>query len=326
MIGKVIQEKRKAVGLTQAQLAERLGVTPPAVNRWEKDLSFPDAALLAPLARLLKTDINTLFSFYDALSPKERELIVDRARTLFMNGSDEDALKFIDEAIRQNLSDGYLYKDLASAMYGIHVWRKASGPAPFLQKTAEYYERAMELLPEYTEDISYKLISIYSELSEADKAEIAWSRLPESKHDKKWAHAEMLYSLKNYDAAVPEIKESVLRKIIGLSTDLNFLKDALSLNGDTAIAKIAEEKASCLRNLFGLWEGFEVMSHISSAFSVADADAESAHLSEFLQLNTSNAHISSCPLFADVVLGGASKDESTSADLMADIMNALKKL
>ena len=68
MIGKTIQIKRKNAGLTQAQLAELLGVTAPAVNRWEKDLSFPDAALLAPLARCLNTDLNELFSFYDSLS------------------------------------------------------------------------------------------------------------------------------------------------------------------------------------------------------------------------------------------------------------------
>ena len=77
MIGSIIQQKRKEAGLTQAQLADRLGVSAPAVNRWEKDLSFPDATLLAPLARCLKTDLNELFSFYDYLSAKERELIVD---------------------------------------------------------------------------------------------------------------------------------------------------------------------------------------------------------------------------------------------------------
>lgn len=80
MVGEVIQKKRKEAGFTQAQLAEMLGVTPPAVNRWEKNLSFPDATLLAPLARLLKTDINTLFSFYDTLSEAERDAAVNEAR------------------------------------------------------------------------------------------------------------------------------------------------------------------------------------------------------------------------------------------------------
>ncbi len=41
MIGKIIVQKRKALGFTQAQLADRLGVTAPAVNRWEKDQTVP---------------------------------------------------------------------------------------------------------------------------------------------------------------------------------------------------------------------------------------------------------------------------------------------
>ena len=35
-ISDVIREKRKAIGLTQEQMAERLGVTAPAVNKWER--------------------------------------------------------------------------------------------------------------------------------------------------------------------------------------------------------------------------------------------------------------------------------------------------
>lgn len=325
MIGKVIQEKRKEAGLTQAQLAERLGVTAPAVNRWEKDLSFPDAALLAPLARLLKTDLNELFSFYNALSDKERELIVDRARVMLMTSADEEAIAFIDEAIQQNLSDGLLYKEMAQMLYGIHIFRKASNPTNFLWKIATYFERALELLPEDKENISYTLISIYSELGAAEKAEEAWTQLQDKKYDKQWTHAEMLYTLKNYEAAVPEIKEAVLKKVIDLSNSLGLLKDALFLSGDETMAQIAGEKASSVRKLFGLWEGFDVMSLVSSAIATSDADAESTHLSDFLSLNTANERISSCPLFSDVVLGGQSKADSTAADLMADILTALNK-
>ena len=38
-ISDVIREKRKAIGLTQEQVAERLGVTAPAVNKWERGVS-----------------------------------------------------------------------------------------------------------------------------------------------------------------------------------------------------------------------------------------------------------------------------------------------
>lgn len=37
MIGEIIKEKRKNLKLTQEQVAEYLGVTTPAVNKWEKE-------------------------------------------------------------------------------------------------------------------------------------------------------------------------------------------------------------------------------------------------------------------------------------------------
>lgn len=67
----VIQEKRKALGLTQEQVAECLGVSIPAVSKWEKGSTKPDISLLVPLARLLKIDLNTLFSFHEDISQQE---------------------------------------------------------------------------------------------------------------------------------------------------------------------------------------------------------------------------------------------------------------
>lgn len=70
-IGEVIRKYRKAAGLTQAQMAVRLGVTAPAVNKWEKGGTQPDVALLAPIARLLGITTDTLLSFRDDLSDGE---------------------------------------------------------------------------------------------------------------------------------------------------------------------------------------------------------------------------------------------------------------
>ncbi len=38
-IGEVIREHRRRLGLTQEQVADRLGVTAPAVNKWERGVS-----------------------------------------------------------------------------------------------------------------------------------------------------------------------------------------------------------------------------------------------------------------------------------------------
>lgn len=326
MIGKIIQQKRREIGLTQAQLADRLGVTAPAVNRWEKDLSFPDATLLAPLARCLKTDLNELFAFYDSLSAKERELIVDKARVMIINDEIDDAITHIEAAVKENLSDGALYKDLADMLLGMHTLRQPGDPSIFLERIANYYERALELLPEKTDDISYSLITVYGKLGNAEKAEEAWARLEYVKHDKKWAHAELLYLMKDYDRAVIEIKELVLRKIFDLSRGLTFLHDALSFTGNTELADLAVETDVKLQDLFGLWRGLDIINRASSAIASVPGDTEEVKLAELISNGVSQETLSTSPLFSDVKLGGLPVGEGTSVDLMADILNAIKKL
>ncbi|MCL2884092.1 MAG: helix-turn-helix domain-containing protein [Oscillospiraceae bacterium] len=54
---------RKERKLTQEKLAQVLGVSFQAVSKWETAQSYPDVELLPQLARLLATDINTLFGY-----------------------------------------------------------------------------------------------------------------------------------------------------------------------------------------------------------------------------------------------------------------------
>ncbi|MEE1525445.1 MAG: helix-turn-helix transcriptional regulator, partial [Lacticaseibacillus paracasei] len=58
-IDQVIRERRLALGLTQEELANKIGVSAPAVSKWEKGVSYPDITLLPALARILGTDVNT---------------------------------------------------------------------------------------------------------------------------------------------------------------------------------------------------------------------------------------------------------------------------
>ena len=62
-ISETIRRLRREKGLTQEQVAQALGITATAVNKWERGASCPDLALLSPLARLLDTDLNGLLSF-----------------------------------------------------------------------------------------------------------------------------------------------------------------------------------------------------------------------------------------------------------------------
>ncbi|MFQ9148784.1 MAG: helix-turn-helix domain-containing protein [Eubacteriales bacterium] len=61
IIGAVIAENRRAVPMTQAELADRLMVSHQAVSQWERGDTLPDITLLPAMAEALGIDINALF-------------------------------------------------------------------------------------------------------------------------------------------------------------------------------------------------------------------------------------------------------------------------
>lgn len=59
-IGKFIAECRKKVGLTQLDLADKLGITDRAVSKWENGRAMPDSSLMIDLCKILKINVNDL--------------------------------------------------------------------------------------------------------------------------------------------------------------------------------------------------------------------------------------------------------------------------
>ena len=58
--GATIAALRKAQGMTQLELAEKMGVTDKAVSKWERDLSFPDVSSLPKLAEIFGVSVDEL--------------------------------------------------------------------------------------------------------------------------------------------------------------------------------------------------------------------------------------------------------------------------
>ena len=81
-ISQIVKEKRKHLGLTQENIAEYLGVSTPAVSKWENGTTYPDITLLPGLARLLKTDLNT--SFHDLGADYYNQFNTERKVTAYL--------------------------------------------------------------------------------------------------------------------------------------------------------------------------------------------------------------------------------------------------
>ena len=61
-LGKRIADLRREKGFKQDELAEKLGISPQAVSKWENDQTCPDISLLPSLAKILGVSIDELLS------------------------------------------------------------------------------------------------------------------------------------------------------------------------------------------------------------------------------------------------------------------------
>ena len=73
-LGTMIADLRKQHGMTQLELADKMGVTDKAVSKWERDLSCPDINSLPTLAGILGVSVEELMQI-----KKEAETPVNKA-------------------------------------------------------------------------------------------------------------------------------------------------------------------------------------------------------------------------------------------------------
>ena len=85
-IGKFIASCRKEQEMTQAALAEKLGITDRAVSKWETGKSLPDSGIMLELCELLNINVNELLSgekiMLEAYDKKAEENLVTMSREL----------------------------------------------------------------------------------------------------------------------------------------------------------------------------------------------------------------------------------------------------
>lgn len=79
-IGRYIAEKRRIKNLTQAQLAEQLGISDKTVSKWECGRNMPDYALIQSLCETLDISVSELIEGKEA-SLHERQLMELLRRT-----------------------------------------------------------------------------------------------------------------------------------------------------------------------------------------------------------------------------------------------------
>mgnify|MGYP000962538082 CR=1 FL=1 len=107
-VGNVIRKYRKDKNLTQEELAKRLGVTAPAVNKWENGHCLPDISLLSPIARLLNISTDTLLSHEKELSDVEANRLVEQANKKLQSEPFDEVFQWVKECLTEYPNCNYL--------------------------------------------------------------------------------------------------------------------------------------------------------------------------------------------------------------------------
>lgn len=220
-INQMIRVKRKELALTQEQIAERLGVSAQAVHKWEKGIGCPDITLLPALARLLKTDLNTLMSFREDLSDKEIEQFVDDLDRLVREEGYSNAFQAAMDKIHEYpaceplLYSAVLYLHDTLYLYGIEE------PDRYEETFCSYYARLAESGEKEIRETSVNmLISHYRKKGDYARAEELIRSLPFSSVDREEQLAILYTQQEKYEEAVPLWEHRILHGVTEIQTAL----------------------------------------------------------------------------------------------------------
>ena len=252
----IIQEKRKEIGLTQEQIGEYLGVSTPAVNKWEKGYTYPDISLLPALARLLKVDLNTLLCFNEGLTEQEIGHFINEVGATISKNGFEAGFTMSMGKIREYpncdmlINSIALLLDGALLMYGSNIDDKE----PYKKQITALYERVAKSDNDQIRDKAiYMLASKHLACMEYEKAQEMLDLLPErTALDKTQLQASLFIKQNKLDEAAMLLERKLLNVVTEVEMILMSLAEIEIKEGDSKNSSYLAELSQKVTNLFEL--------------------------------------------------------------------------
>lgn len=301
----VIQEKRRALGLTQEQVAEHLGISAPAVSKWEKGITCPDIGLLSPLARLLKTDVNTLLCFREELTTQEtsrfcNELVPAAKESITSAFELTEAKLHAFPHNEELLLNTAILLDSMLLQSGI----EETDQSLLDEKIVSWYTRLLQSSDQrIRSSANYMMVSRYIR---QEKLELAQSVLDTIEDRQEIMHAlpdKLILQVSIYlkqnkaDLAAFELEKALYLAANQVQLLLARLIDAELLSGKKDIADTVADRAQQFTELFDQWRYTGFAAQYSLIASEKDADKTLSWLTQMLEALTSPWSLSTSSLF-----------------------------
>lgn len=297
-IGKTIRKYRKETGMTQEEMANRLGVTTPAVNKWENENSYPDITLLAPIARLLGISLDTLFSFQEELTKEEIASIIMEADKKLKTETYDDVFRWA-----KSISESYpnclmLIWQLATILDAQRLIKDIPNAMDYDEYILKCYKRALESDEESLRtSAADSLFGYYSRIEQYEIAE-QYLQYYSMQNPQRKLKQGIIYSKTNRREEAYKLYEEILFSEYSiLSMTLNSLY-ALSLEDQSYDrAHLFTDKQEELAKLFEMGKYHEVSSKLDLATTEQDVDTVLDTMETMLATLDDISSFSNSPLY-----------------------------
>lgn len=303
-INEIIRARRLAKGLTQEQMANYLGVSAPAVNKWEKGSSYPDIVLLPALARLLDTDLNTLLSFQEDLSKREVALFLNEVSAAMDANGFEAGYSIAMEKLKEYPSCDLLVGNLAALLDGgLMLYGRQGDSHEAHQKAIEalYHRAAQSEEPEVREQAQLHLLSKQMEKQDYEGAQKILNTLPKKGPvDREQAQANLYLAQGELEKAAKQLEEKLLSSTseihLALMTLMEIAIQENRMDDAEYIADVDRQAAQ----LFDLWEYNSYAAHFELYSATKNRVKSLQLLFPMLKSLTKKWEINQSPLYRHI--------------------------
>ena len=260
-----IRLHRKNLGLTQEQVANYIGVSTPAVNKWEKGSTYPDISLLPALARLLKIDMNELFSFCEELTELEIAQFSKKLSETALNKNIDSAFEMATKKIQE-----YPRCDSLIYMAATILDSALTLSAPDEEIKKKYESKIMVWLEQSanSQDQKIKISAVYMlaakyiRLQDYEKARLLLEEIPDINIDKAMLQVSILMRQEDEDAAAVLLEGKILQILTRLQSYLYKLIEIEEKTANHSQAEQIAEIADKMVSLFSLWSYGSAVPHL----------------------------------------------------------------
>lgn len=249
-IGEVIRKYRKEKNLTQEEMANCLGVTVPAVSKWETGSSYPDIAMLAPIARLLGISTDMLLSYKEDLTDKEINQFIQTTILKIKSEGYAAGYEWAEKKIQEYPNCGKLIVFMAQVLDNYRYVARVEAPESYDGQIYAMYTRFLDSADDtVSQTAAASLFSFSIQRKDYEMAQRCVDKIPIRSINPRQMQAILFQNQGKRDEAYKCFEELAYFGYLDINIGLNGIQGLARMDGNPEKAERMEQKLKQLMEL-----------------------------------------------------------------------------